>query len=133
MPERAVLIVDDNPVNLELYCELMGLTAYRAVVAERAEMALEAALTHRPGLVLLDLTLANSSGFAVAAQLKARAETAAIPLIALTAVQRDGLAAELAAAGFSGLIPKPCGVDTFLEAIAWAMEGGMPAGFRVFR
>lgn len=133
MSRRAVLIVDDNVVNLELYCELMGLTEYEPVAIDRADAVLAAALAHRPGLVLLDLTLPNSSGFMVAAQLKADAATAAIPIIALTAMQRDSLAADLAAAGFHGLVSKPCGVETFLEAIGWAMEQGGSPGFRVFR
>jgi CheY-like chemotaxis protein len=133
MSRRAVLIVDDNVVNLELYCELMGLTEYEPVVVDRADAVLAAALAHRPGLVLLDLTLPNSSGFVVAAQLKAEAATAAIPIIALTAMQRDGLVRDLEAAGFLGLVPKPCGVETFLEAVAWAMDLGGTTGFRVFR
>lgn len=133
MSQRAVLIVDDNVVNLELYRELMGLTDYEAVVVDRADAVLGAAQAHRPGLVLLDLTLPNSSGFAVAAQLKAAPETAAIPIIALTAVQRDGLAVELETAGFQGLVPKPCGVETFLDAVTWAMEATEGAGFKIFR
>lgn len=133
MSQRAVLIVDDNVVNLELYRELMGLTDYHPVVVDRADAVMQAALSHRPELVLLDLTLPNSSGFTVAAELKAAAATAGIPIIALTAVQRDGLAAELEKAGFVALVPKPCGVETFLDAITWAMEADEVAGFRVFR
>lgn len=132
MSDRAVLIVDDNVVNLELYRELMGLTEYEAVIVDRADAVMPAALVHRPGLVLLDLTLPNSSGLAVAAQLKAAAETAPIPIIAVTAVQRDGLAAELERAGFLGLMAKPCGVDTFLAAVEWGMDAGTGRPFRVF-
>lgn len=132
MPDRAVLIVDDNDVNLELYHELMALTDYAAVGVNNADAVLPAALEHRPGLILLDLTLPNSSGFAVAKILKAHPETRTVPVVALTAVQRDGLADELAAAGFIGLVSKPCGVETFLDAVTWGMEGAASA-FRVFR
>lgn len=131
MSDRIVLIVDDNVVNLELYAELVGLTDYRAQMVERAEVVLPAAKEHRPELILLDLTMPGLSGLELARLLKADGETCAIPLIALTAVQRDNLVNELVAAGFAGLIPKPCGVNTFLEALDWAMDGAQP-GFRVF-
>jgi two-component system, cell cycle response regulator DivK len=131
MSQRTVLIVDDNVVNLELYAELLGLTDYRAELVEEAKAVLPTAIQCQPGLVLLDLTLSNSSGFEVARGLKAAPETRHIPLIALTAVQRDGLVAELKASGFVGLVSKPCGVDTFLDAVTWGMEGhGLP--FRTF-
>lgn len=122
MSQRTVLIVDDNVVNLELYAELLGLTEYRAELVDEAKEVLPAALQYRPGLVLLDLTLPNSSGFEVARNLKSAPETSHIPIIALTAVQREGLVAELIASGFVGLVSKPCGVDTFLDAVTWAME-----------
>ncbi len=131
MSQRTVLIVDDNVVNLELYSELVGLTDYQAKLVDRAEDALPVARGASPGLILLDLTLPNSSGFEVAAQLKAEPATAGVPIIALTAVQRDSLIRELQAAGFVGLISKPCGVETFLDALTWAMEGEIQ-GFRVF-
>jgi CheY-like chemotaxis protein len=129
--QRTVLIVDDNPVNLELYAELVGLTDYQARLVDRAEEVLAAARAAAPSLILLDLTLPNSSGFDVAAKLKAEPATAGVPIIALTAVQRDSLHAELQRAGFVGLISKPCGVETFLDALTWGMEGEVD-GFRVF-
>ncbi|MBC7906953.1 MAG: response regulator [Rhodospirillaceae bacterium] len=131
MSQRTVLIVDDNVVNLELYAELLGLTDYRAEMVDEAKAVLPAAIKCKPGLVLLDLTLPNSSGFEVARGLKAAPETRDIPIIALTAMQRDGLVAELQKSGFIGLVSKPCGVDTFLDAVTWAMEGcNLP--FRTF-
>jgi len=131
MSHRTVLIVDDNVVNLELYSELVGLTDYHPELVDRADAVLAAARAYEPGVVLLDLTLPNSSGFVVAAQLKADAATAHIPIIALTAVQRESLCDELRAAGFLGLITKPCGVETFLDALTWAMEG-QGLQFKVF-
>ena len=131
MSQRTVLIVDDNVVNLELYAELLGLTDYRAEMVDEAKAVLPAAIKCKPGLVLLDLTLPNSSGFEVARGLKAVPETRDIPIIALTAVQHDGLVMELQKSGFIGLVSKPCGVDTFLDAVTWAMEGfNLP--FRTF-
>lgn len=122
MTARTVLIVDDNVVNLELYAELMDLTEYRAVLVEEADAVLPAARQEAPGLVLLDLTLPKSSGFEVAAELKSDPATAGIPIIAVTAALRDRLVEDLRQAGFIGLLPKPCGVDTFLDAVAWGME-----------
>lgn len=127
-----VMIVDDNVVNLELYGELMELTGHRAVLLDAAELVLERARQERPGLVLLDLTLPNSSGFVVIEALRADPATADIPVIAVTAALRERLVADLEAAGFVGLVPKPCGVETFLDAVDWGMAYQPGAGFRQF-
>jgi two-component system cell cycle response regulator DivK len=131
MSRPAVLIVDDNAVNLELYSELMEMTECRAVLVDRADMVVDAALRGTPSLILLDINLPGSSGQAVAAQLRAQSDLAAVPIIALTAIRHESLAIDLRRAGFSGLIAKPCGVGTFLAAVAWGLKGAS-AEFKVF-
>ncbi|MBF0325780.1 MAG: response regulator [Alphaproteobacteria bacterium] len=130
MKVPAVLIVDDNPVNLELYGELLDMTDYRAVLVARADQVVPTALAERPGLILLDLNLPGSSGQLVASDLKSCPELAPVPILALTAIRREGLADALERAGFAGLVSKPCGVETFLAAVQWGMAGA--GEFRVF-
>jgi CheY-like chemotaxis protein len=130
MSVQAVLIVDDNAVNLELYGELLDMTDYRSVLVGQAGLAVPTALAERPGLIMLDLNLPGSSGQLVAQEMKARPELAEVPILALTAIRREGLAGALEQAGFAGLVSKPCGVETFLAAVEWGMAGA--GGFRVF-
>jgi CheY-like chemotaxis protein len=122
MSHPAVLIVDDNVVNLELYGELLDMTGYRAVLVDRADTVVETALRERPALIFLDLHLPGQSGQAVAASLLAQPVLAGTPIVALTAVRRDGLADHLRSLGFCGLVSKPCGVETFLAAVEWGLR-----------
>jgi two-component system cell cycle response regulator DivK len=130
MSVPAVLIVDDNSVNLELYGELLDMTDYRSVLVGQAGLVVPTALAERPSVIMLDLILPGSSGQLVAQELKSRPELAATPILALTAIRREGLADALEKAGFAGLVSKPCGVETFLAAVEWGMSGA--GGFRVF-
>jgi CheY-like chemotaxis protein len=122
MSHPAVLIVDDNVVNLELYGELLDMTGYRAVLVDRADTVVETALRERPALIFLDLHLPGQSGQAVAASLLAQPVLAGTPIVALTAVRRDGLADDLRSLGFCGLVSKPCGVETFLASVEWGLR-----------
>lgn len=131
MNNGTVLIVDDNEVNLELYRELMSLTSWPAETLMAARDVLPRVVADPPGLVLLDLTLPDGNGIDVARTLKADARTQDVVILALTAVRQDRLEDRLQAAGFAGLVRKPCGVEAFLEAVEWGVNGA-PGGFRVF-
>lgn len=131
MNNGTVLIVDDNEVNLELYRELMSLTSWPAETLMAARDVLPRVVADPPSLVLLDLTLPDGNGIDVARTLKADQRTQDLVILALTAVRQDRLEDRLQAAGFAGLVRKPCGVEAFLEAVEWGVNGA-PGGFRVF-
>lgn len=84
---RRVLIVDDNPQNLELleaYLEdVPGVATLRATSGADA---LELIAQSPPDLLLLDVMMPRMSGFEVCKQLKADARTAAIPIVLVTAL-----------------------------------------------
>jgi putative two-component system response regulator len=80
-----VLVVDDLPDNLRLMGELLG-ERYRVRVATSGERALRMALAEpRPDLILLDIMMPGTDGYAVCAALKRDAATRDIPVIFLTA------------------------------------------------
>ena len=80
-----VLIVDDNATNLDLLVNTLK-TDYRLGIAKNGPNALEYALKHKPGLVLLDIMMPEMDGYEVCTRLKAIPETAAIPIIFITAM-----------------------------------------------
>ncbi|MBO9309279.1 MAG: response regulator [Chloroflexi bacterium] len=104
MVSKYVLIVDDEPANIELF-EVM-LRAFQVEVrgVTLGSEALAQARQVPPALVLLDLMLPDMSGFEVCAQLKAAPETAGVRVAMLTG--RDDAAARQKAA--------EVGVDDFL-------------------
>ena len=83
---RLILYVEDNPANAALMEEIVAeRDDLRLLQARDGESGLELALLHQPDLILMDLNLPGISGQQVAARLKKWSETAAIPILALSA------------------------------------------------
>jgi putative two-component system response regulator len=84
-----ILIVDDTPENLLLLSELLQ-PYYRVRAASSGARALQiAASDPRPDLILLDVMMPEMDGYEVIKQLKANSETAGIPVIFVTALERS--------------------------------------------
>ncbi len=78
-----ILIVDDNPVNIDFLVEL--LKDYDARTVLDGPSALEAIKEEKPDAILLDISMPGMDGFEVCTKLKASDETKNIPVIFLTA------------------------------------------------
>ncbi len=82
-----ILIVDDNPVNIDILLELLDMFDVRAVLDGMS--ALEAVKEELPDLILLDITMPGIDGFEVCRRLKADPKSKDIPVIFLTASADD--------------------------------------------
>jgi len=82
---HSILIVDDNPQNLQLLGALLKEKGYRVAVAQRGSVALEYVQKRRPDLILLDIMMPEMDGFTVCTKLKKNKSTGDIPVIFLTA------------------------------------------------
>ncbi|MFZ5569071.1 MAG: HD-GYP domain-containing protein [Thermodesulfobacteriota bacterium] len=80
-----VLIVDDNPTNLDLLVNTLN-RDYRLGVAKNGVKALDYARREKPDIILLDIMMPEMNGFEVCARLKADAGTSHIPVIFITAL-----------------------------------------------
>jgi len=80
-----VLLIDDSVTDLRLLLELMTLRDLRFSVARDGEQGYRQAVALKPGLILLDIHMEGIDGFSICRQLKANPQTAAIPVIFLTA------------------------------------------------
>jgi len=91
IPPSKVLVVDDNPSNLELLCayveEIEGVTT---LTARNGVEALEKVAQEQPDLVLLDVMMPKMSGFEVCKQIKSDPHTRDIPVIMITALSELG-------------------------------------------
>jgi len=112
-----VLVVEDNPVNLELAAELLEQEGCQVLAAASAEAGLRLALAERPDLVLMDMQLPGLSGYEATHQLKANPATAAIPVVALTAFAMRGDDRKAREAGCDGYLTKPLNTDAFSETL----------------
>jgi adenylate cyclase len=85
MPDKTILIVDDTPANIAAALAILK-DQYRTKVATSGPRALEHARAgDKPDLILLDVTMPDMDGYEVCGRLKADPETAAIPVVFLTA------------------------------------------------
>ena len=108
-----VLIVDDNEKNLKLARDVLRAAGLHTLEAARGDEAIVLATDHRPDVVLLDLRLPDMNGEDVARELRRGAETARIPVVALSASRYAWSSDQLLAAGFDGYLQKPIDVRAF--------------------
>jgi CheY-like chemotaxis protein len=112
-----VLVVEDNPVNLELVGALLESEGYRVIPAETADVGLRLAATEPPDLVVMDIQLPGMSGYEATCRLKADPATAAIPVVALTAHAMQGEEARAREAGCDAFLTKPIDTKVFRETL----------------
>ena len=90
MTERAkILLVDDRQQNLLALEAVLGSLDQTLVTASSGEEALRALLKDEFALILLDAQMPGMDGFETASRIKARVRTKDVPIIFLTAVDRD--------------------------------------------
>lgn len=121
-----VLIVEDNPLNLELVRDVLLTAGMKVVEAHSAHEGLVAAAALKPSLILLDIRLPGMDGFAVLERLKARTATSSIPVVALTAQAMVGDRERALAAGFAEYIPKPIDTRTLAATIKALLQSAPP-------
>jgi len=112
-----VLVVEDNPVNLELVVALLEQESCEVLVAETADVALDLARTEQPELILMDVQLPGMTGYEATRRLKADPATAGIPVVALTAQAMRGDEARASEAGCAGYLSKPLDRRKFHEML----------------
>jgi two-component system cell cycle response regulator DivK len=115
--EPLVLIVDDDERNAKLARDVLTAAGMRAFVAATAADGIELAREHVPDVVLMDLRLPDLDGGEAARRLAEDERTAAIPVVALSAVTREEADAWFRAAGFAGYLEKPIDVQAFPEQV----------------
>jgi two-component system sensor histidine kinase ChiS len=83
---EAILLVDDNPTNLQLLFDTLDGRGYKLLIAKNGNVALSIARKALPNLILLDIMMPEIDGYEVCRQLKADPATAEIPVIFLSAL-----------------------------------------------
>jgi adenylate cyclase len=113
-----ILVVDDDPVIQKLLAVNFEMEGYRVVTGGDGEEALAQVVAERPDVVLLDVMMPKLDGIEVVRRIKADPDTAAIPVLLLSAkAQSKDIAAGLEA-GADGYITKPFDPLDLLERVA---------------
>ena len=113
-----ILYVEDNLSNLNLVEQvLQHWPGIRLLPAMQGRLGCELAGQHHPDLVLLDLNLPDMGGREVLSRIRSDPDTAAIPVVILTADATMGLKERLLTAGASAFLTKPFDLDQFFEVL----------------
>jgi CheY-like chemotaxis protein len=115
--QRVILIAEDNLVNLESFCEYLHSKGYQVLSAVNGYEAIERAEEFKPDLILMDIQMPAMDGLAAIRRLRAKAEFAATPIIALTALAMPGDRERCLGAGANEYIAKPVSLRKLLETI----------------
>lgn len=106
MNKSTVLIVDDEPINLEVLESILE-TEHPVIAARSGADAIAAARRHRPGLILLDVRMPDLDGLEVCCRLKADPLTESIPVIFVTSLDEISDEATGFAVGAVDYLVKP--------------------------
>jgi PAS domain S-box-containing protein len=90
-PRASILVVDDHPANLVALEAILAPLGHELVMARSGEEALRAILHREFALILLDVQMADMNGFETAAFIKQYPRSRHIPIIFITAVNRDAV------------------------------------------
>jgi len=127
MPEKRVLVIDDNPINLKITCAVIRRAGFITHESESAEAGLLALEHELPDLIVTDLNLPGMNGIQFTRKVKQVALWKAIPIVLLTASELLSDRALAEEAGCECLLPKP--IDTKLfPGVIRSYLGEVPVG-----
>jgi len=107
MPAAKILIVDDQPFNIDYLEQELEEAQYTTLSAADGREALEKVRAEPPDLILLDMMMPVMDGFEVLARLKADANTREIPVIVISASRDLGSVVKGIQLGAEDYLPKP--------------------------
>ena len=116
MPKK-ILVVEDNELNLKLFCDLLRAHGYEAEPVRDGREAMATAREFVPDLIVMDIQMPHISGLELIELLKADEALKAIPIMAVTAYAAKGDEERIRDAGAEGYVSKPISVMRFVEAV----------------
>ncbi len=112
---KRILIVDDNEMAAELLGEFLELTGHSIKIVHDGAQALEAVTGYAPQVVIVDIVLPDTDGYALAAQLRDRIPAAA-RIVALSGLPQNMRRGDHAI--FDAWLEKPADLNVLEELVA---------------
>ncbi|MEM7585741.1 MAG: response regulator, partial [Acidobacteriota bacterium] len=117
-----VLVVDDEPVNLQVVRNYLAVEAFDLTLASSGEQALRLLAEEKFDLVLLDVMMPRVSGYEVCRSLRANHSLSDLPVIFLTAKNQDSDVVTGLALGANDYLTKPISKDRLLARVRPHLE-----------
>ena len=118
-----LLLVEDNEMNRDMLSRRLERRGYQVIIAVDGAQGVAMEQSAKPDLILMDMSLPVIDGWTATRQLKAAAETASIPIIALTAHAMSGDEQKARESGCDDYDTKPIDLPRLLEKIETHLKG----------
>ena len=114
---KKVLVVEDNELNLKLFCDLLRAHGHPVEPVRDGREAVARARDFVPDLIVMDIQMPYVTGFELIVELKADAGLATIPVMAVTAYAGREDEERIRAAGAAAYVSKPISLARFMEVV----------------
>jgi two-component system cell cycle response regulator DivK len=122
-----ILIVEDNALNVKLFCDLLAAHGHEPQAVTDSRQAMDAAHDFSPDLVITDIQLPHVTGFDLIRMLREDAKLSEVPIMAVTAYSAQGDEERIRAAGAQAYVSKPISVMRFAETVDQLLRAGEKA------
>lgn len=117
-----ILLVEDNEMNRDMLSRRLTRNGYEVVIAVDGQQGIDMALSARPDLILMDMSLPVIDGWEATRRIKAEDTTSKIPVIALTAHAMAGDREKAMEVGCDDYDTKPVEIARLLGKVAALLE-----------
>ncbi len=114
---KRVLVVEDNELNLKLFCDLLRAHDFVAEPVQDGREAVERARGFAPDLIVMDIQLPHVSGYELIGALKQDEELRTVPIMAVTAYAGREDEERIRAAGADAYVSKPISLMRFIDEV----------------
>lgn len=114
---KRVLVVEDNELNLKLFCDLLRAHEFLTEGVRDGRDAVAQARAFAPDLIVMDIQLPHVSGFELIQQMKADSALLAIPIMAVTAYAGREDEDRIRQAGADAYVSKPISLTRFVDEV----------------
>jgi len=120
----SILIVDDVSDTREMYAFYFRKQGFTVFTALDGRNALDVAMTQRPDVIVMDLSMPGMDGIAVTRALKRDARVRHIPILILTGYPMRAVQEGVLEAGADGFLTKPCLPDDLEQHVRRLLDAG---------
>ncbi|WP_298812671.1 response regulator [uncultured Sphingomonas sp.] len=114
---KRVLVVEDNELNLKLFCDLLRAHDFAAEAVRDGREAVARAREVMPDLIIMDIQMPHVTGYELILELKADEALRHIPIMAVTAYSGREDEERIRAAGADAYVSKPISLARFMQAV----------------
>jgi len=114
---KKILIIDDHPGVRRVLTITLRHLGYETSEASDASAGIRMSLMENPDLIVMDLSLPDSSGLETAKRIKENSQTSHIPIVACSGWKSDEILAQAAQAGIVEFLAKPISPELLAAVI----------------